>query len=177
MIPAPADAEVASAIFGEHLTALKASPQALERGWNITRLGLLGAVVDLTARRRTGEIDRYHVRLSGEFYDLWPPSALFVYHEQSERPRWVEAPPGSRWLPTVTPVPSFAIHSPYQFPDGRQGQLVCCSMTLEYYQSNHSPTAQQSWKQGRHTLAATLHRIHDALNSDSYQGPSGALDT
>jgi hypothetical protein len=122
------------------------------------------------------------VRLGGEFYDLWPPSALFVCpprgatHERTERLGWVTAPPASCWLPTVTPVPSFAIHSPYTFPDGRQGQLVCCSMTLEYYQSNHSPTAQQSWKQGRHTLAATLHRIHDALNSDSYQGPSGALD-
>ena len=87
-------------------------------------------------------------------------------------------PVGSRWLPNVPQLPWFAIHSGYTgFADGKARQLVCCSMTYEYYVTGHGPTAAQRWRQGRHTLAATLNRVHDALNSPNYQGPAGADDS
>lgn len=189
-VPAIADVEIAAAVFAEHLSRVEAGEQARSHGWTFTQLDPLHVVVALRGKRPSGENDEYHVKLGAEYYDLYPPTTSFVCPprpaagDQPAREGWAEAPPGSRWLPAVSSLEWFAIHPAYSFPagvanarDGLPRQLVCCSMTFEYYISSHQPTSGQRWQQGRHTLGATLTRIQDALTSGQHQGPAGALDT
>jgi hypothetical protein len=188
-VPAVADPEIAATVFADHLARVEAGEQARGNGWTFTRLDRLHVVVAVTAVRPSGERDIYHVRLGAEYYDAHPPTTSFVspprpaLDDRSAREGWIEAPPGSRWLPAVAPLPWFAIHPAYSFPsgvanarDGLPRQLVCCSMTFEYYISSHNPTPGQRWQQGRHTVGATITRIQDALTSPNYQGPAGAVD-
>lgn len=183
-LPAVADAEIAAAVFGAHLARVEASEQARASGWTFTRLDPLHVVVGLAASRPDGRRDDFFVKLGGEYYDAYPPTTSFVRPPSAptgDRPAgggWVVAPPGSRWLPVVNGLDWLAIHAVYSgYADGVPRQLVCCSMTFEYYITNHSPTPGQHWRQGRHTLGATLNRIQDALDSAHYQGPAGAVDS
>jgi hypothetical protein len=65
-----------------------------------------------------------------------------------EKTAGTEAPADSRWLPVVNWLEWLAIHAVYSnFPDGLARQLVCCSMTYEYYISGHNPTPGQRWQQ------------------------------
>ena len=184
--PVPADDEVAAAVFDSHLARACASAQARAHGWTFTRLDRLHVVVRVEATRPSGEKDHYFVKLGAEYYDLHPPTTSFVCPPTADPTAtaplhsWRPARRGGRWFPLVDGLPWFAVHDAYQYtvPDNPEytspRQLVCCSMTFEYYISGHDPTDGQRWRQGRHTLSATLNRIHDALNSDNYQGPSGA---
>ncbi len=183
-VPAVADAEIAAAVFAEHLARVERGEQAREHGWVFTRLGALHAVATVTGVRPNGVRDVYNVKLGAEFYDLWPPTTAFVCpSDGTDGVGWKTAGAGSRWLPDVQGLDWFAIHPAYQYQavvegaQPRTDQLVCCSMTFEYYITGHSPTDGQKWQQGRHTLGATLNRIQDALTSGNYRGPSGALDS
>ncbi|MGW1271850.1 hypothetical protein [Streptomyces sp. NPDC002491] len=176
--PSPADPQIAAAVFAEHVERARTGELARRHGWKFTRLGPLHVVVEMTARRAAGG-DRFWVKLGAEYYDLHPPTTVFVcppdpVHDVSAPSAWAPAPPDSRWLPVLDGLPWFAVHGAYSLPDG-PGQLVCCSMTFGYYVTGHSPTAGQQWRQGHHTLVATLSRIQDALDSPSYRGPSDAV--
>lgn len=182
-VPAPADPEIAATVFADHMARVSGGAQARERGWTFTWLDAMHVVVTVTGTRPDGQRDGYHLKLGAEYYDRHPPTTSFVCPPRPAsgnapgRDGWTEAPAGSRWLPNVPELPWFAIHSGYgNFADGVARQLVCCSMTFEYYITGHGPTAGQQWRQGRHTLAATLNRVQDALNSPNYQGPAGADD-
>jgi hypothetical protein len=182
-VPALADAEIAAAVFADHLARVEAGEQARAHGWVFARLDPLHVVVTITGTRPSGERDPYYVKLGAEYYDLYPPTTSFVCAPcpavggHPARDGWTEAPAGSRWLPVVNGLEWLAIHAVYSnFADGVARQLVCCSMTYEYYISSHQPTSGQQWKQGRHTLGATLTRIQDALSSAQYQGPAGVGD-
>ncbi|WP_306191413.1 hypothetical protein [Streptomyces sp. MK5] len=176
--PSPADPQIAAAVFADHVERARAGELARQHGWAFTRLGPLHVVVEVTpGRAAAGE--RFWVKLGAEYYDLYPPTTVFVSppnpaQDISAPQAWSPAAPGSRWLPAVDPLPWFAIHGAYGFPDG-PGQLVCCSMTFGYYVTGHSPTAGQRWRQGHHTLVATLSRIQDALDGPNYRGPSDAV--
>jgi hypothetical protein len=183
-VPALADPEIAAAVFADHVARVSGGTQARERGWVFTGLDAMHVVVTVTGIRPDGQRDRYYVKLGAEYYDMYPPTTSFVCPPRPAvanapgRDGWPEASAGSRWLPNVQGLSWFAIHSGYTgFADGVARQLVCCSMTYEYYVTGHGPAAGQRWRQGRHTLAATLNRVHDALNSPHYQGPSGADDS
>jgi hypothetical protein len=182
-LPAVADAEIAAAVFADHVARVGASAQARDYGWVFTWLDPLHVVVPVTAVRRSGEQDGFYVKLGGAYYDEHPPTTSFVcppraaIGDRPARDGWVEAPASSRWLPVVNGLEWLAIHADYpHFADGISRQLVCCSMTFEYYITNHTPTAAQRWQQGRHTLGATLNRIQDALTCPHYEGPAGAAD-
>ncbi|MEV7152736.1 hypothetical protein AB0O05_40280 [Streptomyces sp. NPDC093084] len=176
--PSPADPQIAAAVFADHVERAKACELARRHGWVFTWLGPLHVVVEVRpGRAADGEC--FWVKLGAEFYDLHPPTTVFVCppgpaHDASAPAAWSAAPPGSRWLPALDPLPWFAIHGAYPFPDG-PGQLVCCSMTFGYYVTGHSPTAGQQWRQGHHTLVATLSRIQEALDSPNYRGCSDAV--
>lgn len=193
LAPALADGEIAAAVFDSHIARAAASAQARAHGWTFTRLAPLHVVVRVEATRPGGEVDRYFVKLGAEYYDLCPPTTSFVcpphtdvedtWANADNRGPWRIARLGSRWFPLVEGLPWFAIHDAYQcaVPGNPEyaspRQLVCCSMTFEYYVSGHQPTDGQQWRQGRHTLSATLNRISDALKSANYRGPSGADDS
>jgi hypothetical protein len=66
-----------------------------------------------------------------------------------------------RWWPNQQNQPGFefGLHHNRTFDDGTIGQLLCFSHTFEYYISGHRATEAQAWRQGTHTLSATLNRI------------------
>lgn len=183
-LPDPADPEIAAAVFADHLGRVRASPQARDHGWTFTTVDRLRILVAMSASRADGTTDRYHAMLGAQFYDLYPPTAMFVNPVPGTE-GWQEATPASRWLPMVQGLNWFTVHPTYQYPAHQIAtelytpprQLICCSMILEYYISNHNPTDGQRWQQGRHTLGATLARIQEALTTPYYQGPAGADDS
>lgn len=167
--PTSVDPEVASATFKRHLDELWASGRCTRLGWEITHLDPLHVVVALPAKRPDGTADRYFVKMGAEYYDAFPPTVAFVNPEN-----WTEAANGTRWFPVISPFPPwFGLHPSYGFPNGTSRQLVCFSFTAEYYMTSHSPPADAVWRQGRHTISATLNRLAEVLCPPYYQCPSG----
>lgn len=164
---------VAMATFTGHLDQLWANRGLAERGWARETVDDLHVVVTIPAHR-TGEhgevTEPFHVLLGAEYYDLYPPTVMFVSPEAG----WPRARKGSRWWPNVVGIPWLGLHDDFQYPDGPRRQLVCFSMTAEYYMTGHNPTEAQRWRQGTHTVAATLNRLADVLSSSSYRGPDNA---
>lgn len=179
--PAPADPEVAAATFAAHLDRFFRCGRGATAGWERIDLDALIAVIRLPAVRGDGTRDHYFVRLGAEYYDLWPPRVAFVHLVRQEEGTelWVDASPGSRWWPNQQNSPgfSFRLHEAYQYGDGHVGQLLCFSHTLEYYLSGHNPSDTERWRQGVHTVSATLTRLADVLTAPNYVGPSGDPDT
>ena len=127
----------------------------------------LHTVVRLPAKRVTGEVDHYHFRLGAEYYDAAPPTVALVLPDGV-----TFAPPNSRCYPSLSFPVWFGLHSAYQFPSGQVRQLVCFSYTAEFYMTNHSPLDSQLWRQGVHTVAATLFRLAEILAPPHYQRPA-----
>ena len=119
--------------------------------------------------RADGQRDSFFIRLGAEFYDSFPPTAAFVNPKD-----WSDAASRSRWQPTFGSVPLwFGWHPEYGYPDGRTRQLLCFTFTAEYYMVNHSPDEETVWKQGRHTVAATINRLCEVLGKPYYSRPAG----
>jgi hypothetical protein len=132
------------------------------------------AVVRIPGMRADGHQDDYYLRLGAEYYDKWPPTAAFVKPET-----WDLASLGTRWLPTIQcqGINWFGLHAPYNANDNGRivslPQLLCFTFTAEYYMVPHSPPADSVWRQGHHTLTATLSRLAELLQQPHYRGPSG----
>ena len=178
--PTHADPEVAAETFAVHLENALASAPALASGWTATVVSPLEAVVHLIAERTDGTTDAYHLKLDARWYDQFPPQAAFVKPPNETETDWSEARPGSRWMPNINngvwPDGRFAFHPAYAF-GAVQRQLICCSMSFDYYISGHTPNEAQRWRQGRHTLVALLNRVQEALRPPAYEGPSGDHDS
>jgi hypothetical protein len=93
--PDPADPEVAAAVFAEHLDRVQLGVQARDHGWMFTTVDPLHSVVEMSASRADGTADPYHLLLGAEFYDLHPPTAMFVNPVPGAE-GWREASPTSR---------------------------------------------------------------------------------
>jgi hypothetical protein len=161
------DTEIAAATFKCHMDLLWNTGRPSKLGWERTEVDPLHTVVKFRAKRSTGEVDYYFVRLGAEYYDAAPPTVAFVTDDGQ-----THATLGNRWFPMIQPQPWFQLHTAYNFGVSGIRQLVCFSFTAEFYLSNHSPTPSERWKQGRHTVAATLNRIAEALSPPHYQKPS-----
>lgn len=175
--PDPVDPEIAAVTFDEDLTRHFQHGRATDSGWERINVDPLHAVVRVPATRADGSEDHYFIRLGAEYYDLWPPTVAFV--APNEHGGWSEAAPGMCWWPNQQNQPGFefGLHHNRAFDDGTVGQLLCFSHTFEYYISGHSATEAQAWRQGTHTLSATLNRIALILTAPNYIGPSGDRDT
>jgi hypothetical protein len=166
--PSPVDPQIAAAVFKQHLDDLWAKERPHQLGWQRTRLDELHEVIMLPAKRKTGEIDPYYIRLGGEYYDAAPPTVAVVSPND-----WAIASEPSRWFPKIDPKPPwFGLHSAYQWPDSTKRQLVCFTLSAEFYMTAHSPKESELWQQGRHTLAATLFRLSEVLSPSYYKYPS-----
>jgi hypothetical protein len=171
--PAPADPEIAAAVFKQHLDHLWASGRPHQLGWDRFHLDDLHVVVMLPARRITGEIEPYYFRLGAEYYDAAPPTVAVVQPKD-----WTIASEPSRWFPRIQPKPPwFGLHSAYDWPDRIKRQLVCFTFAAEYYMTDHSPKETERWQQGRHTVAATLFRLAEVLSPPYYRCPSSEKAT
>jgi hypothetical protein len=170
MFPTPADPEIAAVVFGEHIDRLWATCRPLQLSWERMVLAPpdpLHAVFKLPAKRPSGEIDHYYVRLGAEYYDPAPPTVAFVQPDT-----WTPAVELSRWFPKIEPKPGwFGLAANHRFPNGEVKQLVCFTFTAEYYMTDHSPTDSERWRQGRHTLSATLFRLAEVLAPPYYREP------
>lgn len=178
----PVDPEVAAALLRSHLREFfENSPRVVGGGWTYGFTDdPLVALVQIPARpQRPSGRDVYTLRLDGTYYDTWPPSAAFV---EAHEGGWRRARLGSAAYPLFRGSPggppgegpgfAFALHDDLQFPDQHKDQLICFSFNLGYYTSNHAPSDDQKWRPGVDRLDATLSRIHVALNSLAYLGPS-----
>jgi hypothetical protein len=170
-LPSKIDPEIAAETLALHLAAFfeRGRPNR-EAGWERIAVDALHTVVRIPAVRADGRVDSYLVLVGGEYYDMWPPQVAFVEPVEGE---YREAVQGSPWWPVQNNAPGFqfGLHEKYRYPDGTERQLICFSHSLDYYLSNHSPTEDQRWRQGRHTVSATLSRIRDVLTAPNYKGP------
>jgi hypothetical protein len=166
--PSRVDPEIASLTFKRHLKELWEGGRPDALGWKLTELDDLHVVVAIPALREGAILEPYHVKLGAEYYDTYPPTTSFV-----SPPNWEPATGASRWFPRIEPRPSwFGLQAAHGFPDGTTRQLVCFTFTAEYYMVDHSPPEHTVWRQGYHSLAATLNRLQEVLNPPYYQGPS-----
>lgn len=159
--------DVAAAAFAADLHVLWETGRPEQRGWTRTHIGPLTEIVHMPGRTSDGPAGLYHLRLHASHYGPHPPKVTFVEPES-----WVEPPEGSVSLPRLAPPGWFGLHVSYQYPDGHVAQLVCFSHSLDYYISDHRPEQSQVWRQGAHTVAATLNRLYEILGPPHHQGPN-----
>jgi hypothetical protein len=166
------DPDVAAATFRADIDALWATGRPEQRGWTRTSIDPLTGIVHMPGRTADGPAGLYHLRLHASHYGPHPPKVTFV-----EPVSWAEPPQISVWLPRLENPPSwFGLHPVYSYPDGRVGQLVCFSHSLDYY-ADHGPKSSEQWEQGVHTVAATLNRIYEILGPPHHKGPHPPPET
>jgi hypothetical protein len=176
VLPAPVkvDAEVAAEKFKFDLEWL-CGDRARQLGLRLMKQEPMYAVLRIPAVRADRQQDDYYLRLGAEYYDKWPPTAAFVRPEA-----WELAAPGTRWFPAIQcqGINWFGLHAPYSTVHNGSNiylpQLLCFTFTAEYYMVPHSPPEDSVWRQGYHTLAATLSRLAEVLQQPHYLRPSGS---
>jgi len=136
-----------------------------EAGWR--RLDDMTLLVPLKGRRADGTLDDYLLRLGFACYPDWPPSAQFVNPKTLN----YNLAKDKCWLPKIDGCSEIAIHADYN----RQGQLICCSLTLEFYAVRHDVQPNHVWNPGTHNFSATINQIDWALKSQFYKGRHDAL--
>lgn len=122
----------------------------------------LTLLVPLFGTRAGGGRDPYLLRLYFDHYPTWPPSALFVnpltltYKYRDD----------VQWVPETNYPQEIAFHTNY--PPGIQ--LICCSLTLEFYKVNHSVEEAMIWREEKHKFTSTIAAIKRALVQPHYMG-------
>lgn len=180
-LPAPADEEIAAATFAQHLNSFFTNSPRVGPGWAKIELDPLHVVVVVPALREDGRVDPMFVLLDGTWYDGYPPRVHFANPISG----WPASEPGSDHYPAIVGSPGvaggsgqapiqFALHHNYGLQTGEVRQLLCFSHSFDYYFSSHSPSVEQRWTPGVHTVSATLSRIAQVLEPPAYLGPSSA---
>jgi len=160
-----ADPEIAAAVFRDHLMRSIDSAAKAGRDWAIVEwVDDLHAVVRMWGRLGDAQYPHF-ILLGAEHYDLHPPRVRIV----DPRSGWSDAAPGTKYFPIIDGCGWFQLHPTYQFADAVR-QLACFSYSADYYVSGHTPTDEQRWQQGRHTVSATLTRLHRVLGPEFYRG-------
>ncbi|MDC8451675.1 MAG: hypothetical protein KGH87_00570 [Thaumarchaeota archaeon] len=117
------------------------------------------------------KLDDYHLKLDMSYYRTHPPGVTYI----NPVTKIFDATKDLRWLPVKGQAPpgmDIGYHQTYSLSDGTQRQMVCNSMILEYYLSNHNPTPEQIWDPTKHTFAATLTVLQIMLRKPYYGGRS-----
>jgi hypothetical protein len=164
-LPSPVNDVVAAAAVRHFFTVEDWVRRASEYGWVLSMIDPLVVIVEMRAANH--DDGEYTIRLSCGYYPTHPPDAMFVnpatlqynYGEDNRHVAKLEAPYCHTHL-------SYNFQPPYEFGP----QLVCSSMTLGYYFSNHTPTEDQVWRPGYHDIGSTLYAIHRAMRSLHYKG-------
>lgn len=139
-----------------------------EAGWR--RLDDLSLLVPMTGVQPNRTVDNYFLRLGFAYYDDWPPSAQFVNPDTLEYNQDTD----KCWLPLIDGTDEIRVHAAYD-GGGYKLQLVCCSLTLEFYLVRHGVKEQHVWRRGKNNFAGTLNQINWALKSEFYKGRQHAL--
>jgi hypothetical protein len=113
--------------------------------------------------------DLYLLRLQFSYYPEWPPSAQFV----NPLTRQYDKDKDLAWLPRIEGNQRIQVHPNYQTQGGQSIQLICSSMTLEFYKVRHDCKESDIWT-NTHSFAATLNEIRMGLRPDGgYKGRMG----
>lgn len=109
--------------------------------------------------------DLFLLRLQFSYYPEWPPSALFM----NPLTRQYDKAKDLMWLPRIEGNSRIQVHADHQ----QIGQLICSSMTLEFYKIRHGCNESDVWTP-KHTFAATLNEIEMGLRPEGgYKGRMG----
>lgn len=175
MTPSRPDPAIARSQFKEDLAAVMAGRKAARYGWRFKPdYEPLRLYADMWSYNdHAGLVDDYHLDMDMSYYRDWPPGVTFVNPET----RAFDPCADARWLPAnplaLPPGTNIGYHSAYRI-GGIPRQMVCNSMVLEYYMSNHTPGADERWDPARHTLHATLSVLQTMLTRPYYGGRSAA---
>ncbi len=114
-----------------------------------------------------GTSDKYLLRLGFGYYPDWPPSALFVNPTTAH----YEYPTDVSHLPRIEGTDEIQIHPSYN-SNGQYKvtQLICASITLEFYVIRHAVKPEHLWDSGTQTFAATINGIAFWLKAPFYKG-------
>jgi len=168
--PGPVNPALARAAIAAYFADEKWRRRAEEYGWIFAMIDPLTIIVFLTApgANRTREI--FALRLSCDFYSTHPPDVRFV------NPQTFEYNPATDLRHVANLQAQYCyVHTNYgyQQPYKYGPQLVCSSVTLGYYFSNHTPQPDEAWQPGRHSIGTTVYAVHRALQSPHYLGRHG----
>jgi hypothetical protein len=148
--------------FAQHLDRVLRGRSLDEVGW--AKPDDLTLLVPLFGTTAAGRKDTYLLRLFFDHYPTWPPSALFVNPLTLE----YQLPDDGKWVPQAPGHPEIAFHTDY----AGKGQLICCSLTLEFYKVNHHVDGNLVWNGNKQTFAATVAAIKRVLIPPFYAGRS-----
>jgi hypothetical protein len=166
-LPAKVNHRMAVAAVQEFLDDPDWQVRIAEYGWNVHLKGELTLLVALTAKPLGSTAERFTLRLICDYCPAYPPDVQFV------NPITHEYVPGQdqRHVADLR-APYCHVHLNYGYQNAYPygPQLVCSSMTLGYYFSNHAPTPEQTWQPGRHSIGASIYTVHRALHSPYYFG-------
>lgn len=150
-------------VFAQHLDGALRGRSLDEVGW--AKPDDMTLLVPLFGTTAAGRKDAYLLRLYFDHYPAWPPSALFVNPLTLE----YRLADDAKWVPQSSGNQEIAFHTNY---GGNQGQVVCCSLTLEFYKVNHSVEPHLAWNGDRQTFLATIAAIKRVLIPPFYAGRS-----
>jgi hypothetical protein len=166
-LPSPVNRALAVAAVKEFFSAEKWRKMMSECGWVFGMLDPLTLIVFLSARPINGVADVFALRLACDFYPTHPPDVRFVNPTTFEYNAATDLRHVANLQAQYCYVhPNYNYQNPYKYGP----QLVCSSMTLGYYFSNHTPTPDQAWDPRRHTIGTTVYTVHRALHSPHYLG-------
>lgn len=173
MAPAKPHPDLARSQFEEDVDVLEGSPLARRYGWvlepDYPNLRLQVRMWSLGEHGKRQ--DDYYLDLDMSYYRQHPPGVTFV----NPITRSFDPSKDARWLPVAASKPphtDIRYHASYPI-NGVNRQMVCNSLTLEYYMTGHSPQPGERWDPGRHTLSATLSLLQTMLSPPHYGGRSG----
>lgn len=138
-----------------------------EAGW--CQPDSLTLLVPLFAQRDDRTTDFYLLRLYFNCYPEWPPSAQFV-NPQTLR---YAGSADKKWLPKIEGCQEIAVHDSYSY-NNQSIQLICCSVTLEFYQVRHGVKPEHVWDGKHQNFSATLAAVRHGLRPPFHKGPMEA---
>lgn len=138
-------------------------------GWQ--RPDPLTLLVPMWGMREGQAPDLYLLRLHFGYYPEWPPSTQFVNPLTGAYDSATDA----RWLPRIEGNNRIQVHQSYadSHRPGVTLQLICASVTLEFYAVRHGGQERDVWSREHHNFAATLNEIRSGLGQPWYRGRMG----
>lgn len=152
--------------FADHLARVLANGNRTldDLGW--AKPDDLTLLVPLFGTTAKGGKDAYLLRLYFDHYPDWPPSAQFVNPLTLE----YRLNDDSKWVPRTNGLPEIQFHTNYS---NSSGQVICSSVTLEFYKVSHSVSEEHAWRGDKQTFLATIAAIKRGLLAPHYEGRQG----
>lgn len=165
-VPIPNTPALAAAALDADLPCVLRGRTLEDLGWK--RPDRLTLLIPLVGVRHDGTRDDFLLRLNFLHYPEWPPSAQFVNPATQN----YKYPEDACWLPTVDGAGEIAVHAQYDLPQSAgKIQLICASVTLEFYQVLHGVQDRHVWDPNVHNFAATIAAIERVLRPPHYKEP------